>query len=638
MDYEYILVDCFDTVFHRKNSSESTLYIWAREMSQFLDNRLPSETIYRNRKMAENRLRKSKEEPSYYEVIGEVYRNLEVSDAREPNFEKFIQKSYEIDLLAEKSQLYVDDSNVRILKNYKEEGKKVILVSDFYMPKKFMETILKEFSIDEIFTDIYVSSETGFRKSTGNLYKYILDVYGQKPEKFLMLGDDKVSDVIMAENNGIKTRYLRFDNKKMNYSKMSGVKRSIRKTVWLKNENDLFKGFSPAMIIFCDRLYYEARKRKCKKLLFCSREGQLLKKLFDRYQKKLFVQNSIPTEYFYVSRRATMLPSLKNIQEEKFERIFRQYKELTIYDFLCSIGFSEEEIETILEVKEYNKRIHPLDYDTSLQCFIKREKFIQLYEQKRLEQKVLLMEYVKQVNGTLDEVYLVDIGWKGTIQDNLYEALDKKSKIYGFYFGIYGYESNEENSKIGIMFDQYKDEKINELFQYDHIKLETVFSANHGAVLSYRKENGNIQAILSEKGASELSTGLKDAQKLLMETYTKLLKIVLNSPYREKDLEQILNLEYLRFQCLEMPRFKKVFESYADTKHENFGNISGIKEKIPQVNYQIHRKMNSKLGYVGAAYKILERFHVQFLFPIAWGYCRCVFYIKICQYKLTKQI
>lgn len=37
---KYILVDCFDTIFHRKESNECTLYDWAREMSNFIDNKV----------------------------------------------------------------------------------------------------------------------------------------------------------------------------------------------------------------------------------------------------------------------------------------------------------------------------------------------------------------------------------------------------------------------------------------------------------------------------------------------------------------------------------------------------------------------------------------------------------------------
>ena len=61
------------------------------------------------------------------------------------------------------------------------------------------------------------------------------------------------------------------------------------------------------------------------KVLFCSREGQLLKELFDLYQSTFYIRIRFK-HIFYVSRRSTLIPSLTNPDVEDFDIIFRQLK------------------------------------------------------------------------------------------------------------------------------------------------------------------------------------------------------------------------------------------------------------------------------------------------------------------------
>ena len=75
------------------------------------------------------------------------------------------------------------------------------------------------------------------------------------------------------------------------------------------------------------------------KVLFCSREGQLLKKLFDLYQSTFLHKNKIQTYYFYVSRRSTLIPSLTNPDVEDFDIIFRQYKKIKFRKFSSEFKF-----------------------------------------------------------------------------------------------------------------------------------------------------------------------------------------------------------------------------------------------------------------------------------------------------------
>ena len=63
----------------------------------------------------------------------------------------------------------------KIANRLKKDGKKVVLISDFYFGKELLTPILNNLNLGQFIDEIFVSSDTGKRKSTGNLYKYVLE-------------------------------------------------------------------------------------------------------------------------------------------------------------------------------------------------------------------------------------------------------------------------------------------------------------------------------------------------------------------------------------------------------------------------------------------------------------------------------
>lgn len=626
----YILVDCFDTIFHRRNSNESTLYDWARELSTYVEDNVSVYELYSMRKKIEFELRNigDKEEPKYYEIIEKLFLKYKES-LNNMDLESFFSLSYEIDVLAEKKQLYLDVENIKKVQELKNAGNTLLLVSDFYLPKTFFCEILKYFKIDNLFEDIFVSSDIGLRKSTGNMYKYIINNYcNNGKHDMLMLGDNVISDVSMAKKYGIKTIYVPYQNSNKTYSRISVLQRYIHQSLKVNSDNELFIGFNSALLLFCNRLYKSALEMNCKTLLFCSREGQLLKQAFDIYQEEFCIVRKIRTVYFKVSRRATLLPSLKRIEEEDFERIFRQYNVLQLKDFLYSIGFSSVEISEVASEEERILEVSKPSESQFLRCFLNSNSFREIYEKKRTYQRERLVEYIREVNGDVNKIFLVDIGWKGTIQDNIYEMLEELCYIQGFYFGLYGYSFSERNRKDGLMFDLEQIKKNNSLFSYNHIKLESVFVADHGPVQYYEYRENLVEPVLSHNDRLELYKMVEVYQIEMIKKFKDVLTAIKNSPYSIEMLERFLAKEYLYFQCLKMPRYRKVFEKINSVKVENFGNISGAKESIPQNNSNIHRKQSGDFMYIDVTYYLLEKMHCKLFYPIAWLYCSFIYCLK----------
>jgi predicted HAD superfamily hydrolase len=603
---------------------------WARNICSKFQINLEPNQLFDIRKNAEKNLKNNtdKDETTYSELINCILIDLEQQEIFINNRDEFYKTSLEIEFLIEKQNIYLDESTIERAKNEKTKNRIIVLISDFYLPKIFFEKILEYFNLQSLFDKIYISSELGLRKSTGRLYSYILDDLELTPPQLLMIGDNKKSDYGIPLKQGIEAEWRSFHDKTIFYG--TNVEKAIDDLLKKKYNNNEFVGYIPAICLFMERLYKTARKDNCNKLLFCSREGQNLKYLFDLYQKTMYEQNQIETEYLYVSRRATMLPALSDLETEKFEVVFRHCQELSISDFLYSVGFENDEILSVINnsglscsdmVSYDNKAFHKL---------LENANFNMIYDKKRKIQKQYFRDYLKNINNDiLSTIYIVDIGWRGTIQDNIFRALDEKSKIIGYYFGIFDCETCEKNQKKGLMFQETPKTDRYELYSYNNIELERVFAANHGQVLFYEmSETGKVRPKLSKAYKDiQIYEYVSSRQKTMNTVFENIVNIFNASYYNPENIEKYLSKKYLYQICVIEPKHRKMYLKFREKTNENFGNISCIKLKADNSNTR-DKNLKRKYFYVYYSYRLLDRFNLFFFHPVAYLYCRMIYILK----------
>lgn len=628
-----IAFDCFDTIFHRKCHPEVILYSWARSMAAALDFSVKADQIYDKRKVIEKYLRSQKkiEEIKYEELIGELYKIFE-SKCNKLTKTEFIELSYCTECALEKKELYINQDILYKVKKYKSENFQIVIISDFYMGNRFFEEILSEFKIEMFFDKVYISSEFGVRKSSGNLYNIVLKDLQIDANEMLMIGDNNLSDQEIPQKLGIQISpiYYRSDLSCVNKKQII----QFQKNNFKSDGKNVFSGFMPPVMLFLEKIFKLAKSNHCKKLLFCSREGQVLKSLFDKYQQTLFPLDCIDTEYFYVSRRATLLPSLKNLDVENFERIFRQYKSITLFDFLYSIGFEKKEIIDFCKNNTFdNKQL--IEGNSELLRQIKRNKdFILLYNKKRIEQRNLLVEYIHSVTPCdEDNIWIVDIGWKGTIQDNIFYALGGKKKIIGLYLGIVAETVQcANNVKYGLLFDEKKRE--NEWYLFNYIEFEKVFVADHGQVLGYKKTNSIVLPVCSQEPKDiEIYEYVKMWLQNLEKVFSDSLMYYCNSKYTPLDFESQLKQLYLRHLCITEPKQFEIYINFRGKSKENFGNISRIKSTDKNYTRKA-KKLRRKYCYVDCVYRIFDRLNLNRIVFCASFYCRIVYFIMKLKFNI----
>lgn len=337
LSYDVIFVDYFDTTVFRYVHSHQIYGQWAKqilarcsEIGKFVD----AKTLVRNRWSALPNLRKHCDEPTYEELIQEIYEqcNLKASGI---TLDYFLELSYSVDLGVELGCQYKNEKVVQTLNKLKEAGKKIYLVSDFYMPRKSYDAFFKALGIDHLFDGMFVSSECNASKRTGALYQHVLKALNVEPTSVAMVGDSLRDDVLHAKQNGISGfRYFPILHKiQTNISKRFKIDFSsqivAKKGVELYR-NSYFEEYVVVLYAFIQRLYGTAKKYEADKLAFLSRGGSFLKTLFDEYQKELVPENErIESAYCLNSRKVCfaarddekskrlLLDYLKNFKSEK---------------------------------------------------------------------------------------------------------------------------------------------------------------------------------------------------------------------------------------------------------------------------------------------------------------------------------
>lgn len=93
---------------------------------------------------------------------------------------------------------------VNIWNELGRHGKRRILISDMYLPKDFLESVLRQKGIDG-WDAFYLSSDKNVRKASGELFSLMLKEEGLNPSEICHIGDNKHSDIDIPASLGIKT-------------------------------------------------------------------------------------------------------------------------------------------------------------------------------------------------------------------------------------------------------------------------------------------------------------------------------------------------------------------------------------------------------------------------------------------------
>lgn len=376
--------------------------------------------------------------------------------------------------------------------------KEILIVSDMYLDKPFIASLLEKNGYGG-YHALYVSSDIGKRKRDGTLFQYILGAEHLKPEEILHIGDGKKSDDLMPKRLGIHT---------------APIAHSIRKTRYLTDEGQVDRGVFYAFInnrvsVMNDRQYaigYEVygpllygfvswlskRLDPEKTALFFARDCYVILPAYRRLTGRKGKE-----AYFEGSRMSMITPALwKDSSVEQAVRLLRsEPKQMTLEGLMRKFGFSQERY---LEVAQK----HGLAPETVLNRdrLTQNENFVRFWDEivpfikKDLKSAYEgFQAYFQQLNCT-EEIQVVDIGWRCTMQYCMRNLLPENYSLHGYYLGVREDAFTDMSECEGFFLNGENDEEKKAFLASVSALIEIFFSAPCGSVTGYAADGTPLHA------------------------------------------------------------------------------------------------------------------------------------------------
>jgi FMN phosphatase YigB (HAD superfamily) len=345
----------------------------------------------------------------------------------------------------------------------KREGKRVLLASDMFLSSDILRSMLKLCGIIH-YDCLYVSSEVGVRKSTGELYHYILSMEKIAANKAVMVGDHPVSDYQIPTQLGLHAFLLE--------SPITIANHHQRLASWLararadaKPDMELWLGLivlfffnrsgkvfydrasltqggrfgigyaivGPLLVAFSEWLYAKACEDRIDTLYFLAREGQLIKSIYETLYPP--VGRTPHTAYLVLSRRAITVAMIRS-SSDILDIARANYHSNSLHEFLYRrYGLILDEVT---EQTLACDGIWPIGHRVSVwdRRVDKLEPVLKYLEPRILsqaeEERGPMLAYLESMGlNRQGKIALVDVGYAGTIQGRLCELLARS--IHGYY-------------------------------------------------------------------------------------------------------------------------------------------------------------------------------------------------------------
>ena len=522
-DIKLVSVDIFDTLALRKiQPKEVFLRVGQKaEVKEIFE----SPANFLNKRVTAERIARENS-PKEDITIEEIYNYLPI-----PKEVKKRILNYEVN--EEANSIIINDQIVEILKFAKTLGKKIIAVSDMYLTKKHLRKIVFSKLEEELISDIYVSSEMGKLKATGNLYKAIKEKEKVDFNQWLHIGDNPIADYLRPLELGIKAKLYNVDSylqeildleKKLNIQGFPSFY-LVRKLTCLQNpykdeKRKFFFNlgahlFGPILWEFLQWLKNLAYKLKAPQVNFITREGIIFKHLFQ------MIAPEIETNILFLSRRSLILPALEVkklttfMKDMHFSETFPIYYTSSVKEIFSTLGLNlPKELNNIA-----NLQIKSLMSDektwNSISKYLNKSK--SKLKELSLKQRNYLLRYLKKVKNNS---IFVELGGGGSIFPPLKKLLHKHFYIVTFYTHERGHELllKEKHFSFLDIFNEESERAIGIIKRNTHV-IESLLNGITATAVSYKQQNDKILPEVFNPLKSQLSPAEYEELALLFRAF-----------------------------------------------------------------------------------------------------------------------
>ncbi len=548
--------------------------------------------------------------------IGETARNAGLDDEYDISevIRAWIVKTtsgmsdYAIDMLAEeliRAELEIEKSIIYADPTIEDQfsvdaSRRRIFVSDFYMGKNRLLELLEAVGVARYFHDGYVSCDTGFNKRSGRLFQHVLEAEACGASSVRHWGDNSHSDVTMPVRHGIEgnhympaqehatriAREQRFHQRQtIVRSLIDGAVSSVDDVSRVANQ------IAPLFVGFMLHVQEQIVSQRLEKVFFFTREGEFFVRIYEALRAASPFAARLPqAELLEVSRIATFGPSLAAISAAELMRVWNLYSTQSPRAFLNTVDLSPDSFG------RYFTR-HGMELDVPIQYPWQDERMVRLLadsefvlaaESQLAERRSVFLRYCAQrgLDSTVSRCAVVDIGWRGTIQDNIASMLPA-THFSGFYLGLSKLlnqqPANTTKDAFGPDLNVIDIMSARRLLEFV-APLEMLTNSPSGSVIGYESSKGKVVArkLVSADENDVFETFTSELQERVVEIARRHAEHQLHESLTAADYREIALKRWA--QLIRRPDESIARAYFSLTHNETFG-VGGFVKKSDGLGY-----------------------------------------------------
>lgn len=383
---------------------------------------------------------------------------------------------------------------------------------------------------------------------------------------------------------------------------------------------------SPVLYFFVYKIICYGIENNMDNIFYQSREGETFIKVHKIIEDNNIFGRKIPNgDVIEVSRIATFAPSLKDFSISELMRLWSQYSVQSLDDLFKTLD---------IDIKDYKKSIEKFGIDSSkkIEKIWLDDRIKKMFEDITLKEKIdieikkkraELLKYfeTKGIYQDSNKIFVVDLGWRGTIQDNLAYIFEKKH-IYGFYFALFDYYNKQPQNTTKQAFISDK-KVVDEYIKPLVVLFEMLFNPESGSVVRY-KDGKAIRKIKQTEyntvidWTSHIQRGMIEGVKVINGYMKK---------YRPTDAEIDDYIFNIVKKTKEKPPKELVNAYYSLVHNDTFGNGDYLDKGIhlsnwDKLNIIKTRNLLRKEDWKEAFFEYNHTYLLKFLLKVKEKFCK----------------
>jgi FMN phosphatase YigB (HAD superfamily) len=404
-------------------------------------------------------------------------------------------------------------------------AKEVAFLSDFYWSGDALRRLLDHHQVGHWFSSGHVSCDVGLNKRSGRLYPHIHAHYDVLPEKHVHVGDNPHADIHAAKAHGIQTQHYlpeKAHAKRLHLEETFSDRRGFIRGVSERLTGDVPPACrSPEAYRYGQRwsilfvgFVLEVMERgildQVDALYFLTREGEFFLKIYQGLQEgNALGFEAKPAHLLEVSRLATFAASLDAFSIQEMMRLWSLYSVQSMAALLKSLGLDLETFSALIEKHGLDPQ-EPMTYPwlhDGVKAFFEDPEVAAVMGPLLSQKKALLLLYLKSrgFDEGAQRVGIVDIGWRGTIQDNLAKTLPTVD-FEGYYLGLNGFLNEQpKNTRKSAFGPDAREPDFSGALLQQVALLEMLTNASSGSVVAYRMGDQGVEVVtLKDEGEHQV--------------------------------------------------------------------------------------------------------------------------------------